>query len=134
MSQWFDGAVISTDGGPDGMARRLTLVFTRLAQSLGRDPSYQPSRATATDTTLLVSDFILLVDATSAVTVTLPDPSAVYGRQWKVKIMTGTATVSLTPETGTIEGLSSYGFSGVGRSRDVNAVQDGNLIFQYIVT
>lgn len=81
-----------------------------------------PVATVSSNTTLNASNYIILVDASSAnITISLPDPASVRGRTYIIKVIAvGTLkTVTLDPLVGQIEGAASLVLSLLNTSRQI---------------
>lgn len=62
--------------------------------------------------TMTASDTAISVDTTSgAVTITLPASGVATGKTFHIKKIAGSASVTLSPASGTIDGSSTFAFS-----------------------
>lgn len=72
----------------------------------GMDNYSETTRTTATSTTLTGADYnLLVIGATGAVAVTLPDASTIpSGRAYRVYKDNAAQTITITPAAGTVDG------------------------------
>jgi len=96
----------------------------------GADNTSFTLRKSAVSTTLTAQDYILLVlGATGAVTVTVPDASTVQpGRKYEVAKDAAAQTITIAPATGTIDGGANITLAS-GAKHGVEIIGDGTNWF-----
>jgi hypothetical protein len=78
-------------------------------------------RTTTSHSMITNSDYTILIDATSAVTDTLPDAATCKGRIYKIKAINVTSTAKVVTEGGNIDGASAFTFNTIMQSIEIQS-------------
>lgn len=98
--------------------------FTQITRMVQTGSLY-PTRSVSTSVTAVLSDSIILADATAGpITVTLPNPATTKDKRFVIKKADSSANaVTIAPVSGTIDGAATYAITLALGS--VDAVSDG---------